>query len=69
MPAGTGVLARAKRVRRVVLLTDADTDRAEARAAIEGAPHGRFVWLDTATIDRAKRREVLESLFEANPVT
>jgi hypothetical protein len=60
-----GVLARAANIRRVVVLTDADTDRAEARTAIQGAPHGRFVWLDTSTINGAKRREVLESLFVA----
>ena len=60
-----GELARAARIQRVVLLTDADTDRATARAATAGAPAGRFVWLDSARIDRAKRREVLESLFVA----
>ena len=60
-----GVLSRAARVQRVVVLADADTDRAEARAAMQGAPQGRFVWLDTSTIDQAKRREVLESLFVA----
>ena len=58
-----GVLARAARIQRVVVLTDGDTDRAAARAATEGAPAGRFVWLDTSRIDRAKRCEVLESLF------
>jgi hypothetical protein len=60
-----GVLSRAARVQRVVVLADGDTDRAEARAAMQGAPQGRFVWLDTSTIDRGKRREVLESLFVA----
>ena len=58
-------LARAPRVARVVVLTDGQTDRAVAQAATEGAPPGRFVWLDTATIDTAKRREVLASLFVA----
>ncbi len=58
-----GVLARAAHMARVVVLTDGDTELAAARAATEGAPAGRFLWLDTARIDRAKRREVLRSLF------
>ena len=49
----------------MVVLTDGDTDRAAAQAAIAGAPPGRFVWLDTSRIDRATRRVVLESLFVA----
>lgn len=61
-----GVLAHAPRLARVVVLTDGDTDRAAAQEAIAGVPAGRFVWLDTARIDKAKRREVLESLFVAN---
>ena len=60
-----GVLARATRLQRVVVLTDGETDRGAALAAAAGAPTGRFVWLDTATIGRAKRREVLQSLFTA----
>ena len=60
-----GVLARASNIRRVVVLIDSDTDRGEARAATAGAPAGRFVWLDSTRTDRAKRREVLESLFIA----
>ncbi len=60
-----GELARAARIARVVVLTDGDTDRVAAYAAIAGAPAGRFVWLDTSRIDRAKRRAVLESLFFA----
>ncbi len=60
-----GVLARAPRIRRVVVLTDDDTDRDAARAATQGARDGRFVWLDSTRVDRAKRREVLESLFVA----
>ena len=58
-----GVLARAEHMARVVVLTDGDTELASARAATEGAPAGRFLWLDTTRIDRAKRREVLRSLF------
>ena len=58
-----GVLARAARIRRVVVLTDGETDRAVALDAAEAAPDGRFVWLDTSRPDRAGRREVLASLF------
>ncbi len=58
-----GVLARAERVARVVVLTDGDTDRAAAQAAIADAPAGRFMWLDTARVDRGTRRAVLQSLF------
>jgi hypothetical protein len=58
-----GVLSRASRIARVVVLTDGDTDRAAALAAIAGAPPKRFVWLDTSRIDGARRRAVLESLF------
>lgn len=61
-----GVLARAPRLGRVVVLTDADTDRDDARAAAAGAPPGRFTWIDTSRIDAAKRREVLAALFIAD---
>jgi len=58
-----GVLSHAARIRRVVVLTDGDTDRVSALGATEAAPPGRFVWLDTSNPDRAGRREVLERLF------
>ncbi len=58
-----GTLARAPRLARVVVLTDGQTDDAVAQASAEGAPAGRFVWLDASIIDAAKRREVLASLF------
>jgi DNA-binding NarL/FixJ family response regulator len=61
-----GVLARAPRLGRVVVLTDADTDRDDARTAAAGAPPGRFSWIDTSRIDAAKRREVLAALFVAD---
>jgi hypothetical protein len=61
-----GVLARAPRLGRVVVLTDGDTDRDEAAAATAGAPPGRFVWIDSARIDAAKRRAVLAALFVAD---
>jgi len=60
-----GVLAGAANLARVVVLTDGETDRAAAAAAIAAAPTGRFTWIDTARINRAKRREVLHSLFVA----
>ena len=62
-----GVLARAPRIARVVVLVDAGTDRAAADAAVAGAPAGRFVWLDTPRIDRRHARSVLEQLFVATP--
>ena len=58
-----GTLARAPRLARVIVLTDGQTDRAVAQAGTAGAPVGRFLWLDTSTVDAAKRREVLASLF------
>jgi hypothetical protein len=48
------------------VLTDGDTDRDEAAAATAGAPPGRFVWIDSARGDAAKRREVLAALFVAD---
>lgn len=60
-----GELARAPRLARVVLLTDAQTDRAAAQAAVAAASASRFVWLDAAHVNRAKRREVLNALFVA----
>ena len=61
-----GELARARHLGRVVVLTDAQTDRATAESAVALAPPGRFVWLDASSIDGAKQREVLESLFVAD---
>ena len=62
-----GELARAPHLARVVVLTDAQTDHATAQAAAAAAPTGRFVWLDATHVDRAKRREVLNTLFVATP--
>ena len=59
-----GALAESPRALRVIVLTDGQTDRGAAAEAVAHARPGRFVWLDTATIDTAKRREVLASLFE-----
>ena len=58
-------LAHSQRLARVVVLTDALTDRAAAAAATAGAPPQRFVWLDISSIGARERREVLRSLFVA----
>jgi hypothetical protein len=62
-----GVLARAPRLDRVVVLVDGDTALPEARDAAAAAPAQRFVWIDGARIGGAKRREVLRSLFASGP--
>ena len=61
-----GVLARAPRLARVVVLTDGDTALAEARADAGAAPPGRFVWLDGSRVDAKRRRELLAALFVAD---
>ena len=60
-------LSDAPRLQRVVVLSDAQTDRAAADASIAPGAAGRFTWLDAAHIDRAKRHEVLAQLFGAVP--
>ena len=60
-------LARARALARVVVLTDAQTDRATAHADAAAAPPGRFVWLDASRIDAAQRRRTLAALFEDAP--
>jgi hypothetical protein len=62
-----GELARAPHLARVVVLTDARTDHAAAEEAAAAAPASRFLWLDATKVDRAKRREVLNTLFVAGP--
>ncbi len=56
-------LARAARIARVVVLVDAETDRAAADLASHGAPADRFVWVDTPRIDRRHAHRVLRQLF------
>jgi hypothetical protein len=58
-----GVLARAPRLRRVVVLTDGDTALAQAQEDAAAAPAGRFVWMDAARVDARQRRRVLGALF------
>ena len=58
-----GTLAAVQRLARVVVLVDAQTDRACAEADAAGAPPGRFVWIDAARIDTTTRRAVLRALF------
>ena len=60
-----GTLAQSTRPMRVVVLVDAQTDRAAAAESIGDERFGRFVWLDATHVDAAKRREVLASLFGA----
>lgn len=56
-------LARAERVGRVVVLTNADTDRATADAAVSGAPAERFAWVDVRPGTRLDHRLLLARLF------
>jgi hypothetical protein len=60
-------LARAERVGRVVVLTNADTDRATADAAVAGAPVERFSWLDVSPGTGLDHRQLLARLFSAAP--
>ena len=56
-------LARAERVGRVVVLTNADSDRATADAAVAGAPAERFSWIDVRPGTRLDHRQLLSRLF------
>ncbi|MGZ5713038.1 MAG: hypothetical protein ACXWIG_02675 [Caldimonas sp.] len=56
-------LARAESVGRVVVLTDAATDRASADAAAAGAPAGRFAWLEVAAGGQVDSHRLLERLL------
>ena len=56
-------LAQARRLARVVVLVDAQTDRACAEADAASAPAGRFVWVDAGQIGAATQREALRRLF------
>ena len=58
-------LAQAPGISRVIVLADAQTDRAVAAQAIGHGQPERFTWLDAARIDARKHREVLASLFAA----
>lgn len=58
-----GVLSTAPRLQRVIVLGDAQTDRAAAHASIAPGAAARFTWLDASRVDRAKRHEVLAALF------
>ncbi len=56
-------LARAARPLRVVVLTDAATDREAATRAAAGAPASRFTWVETPRGGAAQQRAVLAQLF------
>lgn len=60
-------LAQAGRNLRVIVLTDGQTDRAAATAAVGQVTSGRFVWIDASRVDGAKRRQVLANLFGSTP--
>ncbi len=47
----------------MIVLVDAQTDRAAAAEAVLGAAPERFRWIDAVRIDAGTRREVLASLF------
>ena len=57
-------LSQGSRDLRVVVLADAQTDRAAATAAIAAGGTARFVWLDASTVDARTRRAVLAKLCE-----
>ena len=56
-----GVLAEAKNLARVVILTNSETEHSAAQAAVANAPAGRFVWIDQG--DNLKPADVLAALF------
>ena len=58
-------LAGTSRALRVVVLADAQTDRAASAQAMAAAAPERFVWLDANHTDVRKRHEVLAALFSA----
>lgn len=58
-----GVLARAGHLRRVVVLHDARTDLATARADTADAPAGRFDWVEAGRLDAGRVKAILERLL------
>ncbi len=58
-------LARASRELRVVVLTDARTDRTAAREAIASNREERFAWIDASRFGPGKHREILARLLAA----
>ncbi len=56
-------LAQAQQLTRVVVLVDAQTDRACAELEAARAPAGRFVWVDAGKVGAATKREALRCLF------
>jgi hypothetical protein len=57
------VLAHAARGLRVVVLVDAQTDRAAAAESVAGGAAARFTWIDAQHTDARRRAEVLAALF------
>ena len=64
-----GVLASARDIVRVVILTNRETDHAAAQAAAAGAPAGRFVWLEESDKASLRPLDILATLFPAAPVS
>lgn len=62
-----GVLAGASHLRRIVVLTNRDTDRDAALAAAAGAPVEHFIWLDQGKQENISPAAVLAALFPAPP--
>ena len=60
-------LAHAEQVGRVVVLTDATTDRASADAAAAGAPAGRFAWIEVAARGSVDAHGLLARLLAPAP--
>lgn len=58
-----GVLAGARNISRVVILTNRQTERDAAQAAAASAPADRFVWLDEPDAASFKPADILAALF------
>ncbi|UCV20279.1 hypothetical protein [Ferribacterium limneticum] len=58
-----GVLAKAPKLARVVILTNHETERDAAQAAAAGAPANRFVWLAEGEKSGLQPADVLAALF------
>jgi nucleoside 2-deoxyribosyltransferase len=58
-----GVLAKDNHPRRIVVLYDRDTARAEASSDIDADAAGRFEWLSADEMEGAMADRVLSALF------
>jgi hypothetical protein len=62
-----GVLAKADKLSRVVILSNQNTERGAAEAAAASAPAGHFVWIEEGDKTSLQPAEVLAALFPATP--